>query len=376
MKTQLEKLKSIDLSKIHNEALKEQVKKSIAHTEGKESVNETQVKNNEKVIELVKKAFPAAFYGESPSSPAAKKKIQKVMHEFKAGKLKSSSGEIVTDHDQAMAIALSEARKVEEGSSHKRSKKSDKKNDPPVKASKKKKEKHIYTVNGKDISKLSCEELYTAVRESHKKRTASGKKTKPAIEKIVKGVHSAVSAAVKNIPEKNFEKNSKKEIDLVERIAEAATDFLNTVKEAYGSEYDKEEVKKEIYVIEDFVEKLKEKFGHKKEGSILKIARKGFFSIDSLEGKKFPGYTFNQEWNGFAVPFFDKEQADKLANELHGRFIYDPPTSYIFLDDPSKEKPSLNDYTDGPYKASTIETVDGKKRVYSIGGFAWTWHEE
>jgi hypothetical protein len=37
------------------------------------------------------------------------KKIAKVMGEFKSGKLKSSSGQSVTDRKQAIAIALSEA---------------------------------------------------------------------------------------------------------------------------------------------------------------------------------------------------------------------------------------------------------------------------
>lgn len=36
-------------------------------------------------------------------------KVAKVMREFEAGTLKSSSGEIVTSREQAMAIALSEA---------------------------------------------------------------------------------------------------------------------------------------------------------------------------------------------------------------------------------------------------------------------------
>ena len=40
------------------------------------------------------------------------KKITKVMHEFKAGDLRSSSGEAVTNPKQAVAIALSEARQV------------------------------------------------------------------------------------------------------------------------------------------------------------------------------------------------------------------------------------------------------------------------
>lgn len=36
-------------------------------------------------------------------------KISKVMREFKAGKLKSSSGQPITNYKQAVAIALSEA---------------------------------------------------------------------------------------------------------------------------------------------------------------------------------------------------------------------------------------------------------------------------
>lgn len=39
-----------------------------------------------------------------------KKKIAKVMHEYKEGKLKSSSGQKVSNPKQAVAIALSEAR--------------------------------------------------------------------------------------------------------------------------------------------------------------------------------------------------------------------------------------------------------------------------
>lgn len=38
-----------------------------------------------------------------------KKKVAKVMREYKAGKLKSSSGDKVKSQDQAIAIAMSEA---------------------------------------------------------------------------------------------------------------------------------------------------------------------------------------------------------------------------------------------------------------------------
>lgn len=39
-------------------------------------------------------------------------KVEKVMHEFKTGKLKSSSGQKVTNPKQGIAIALSEARRI------------------------------------------------------------------------------------------------------------------------------------------------------------------------------------------------------------------------------------------------------------------------
>jgi hypothetical protein len=44
--------------------------------------------------------------------PKAQDKVEKVMHEFKKGRLKSGqSGEKVTSRKQAVAIGLSEARK-------------------------------------------------------------------------------------------------------------------------------------------------------------------------------------------------------------------------------------------------------------------------
>lgn len=42
---------------------------------------------------------------------AAQDKVEKTMHEYKRGKLKSGSGKKVTSRKQAIAIGLSEARK-------------------------------------------------------------------------------------------------------------------------------------------------------------------------------------------------------------------------------------------------------------------------
>lgn len=45
-------------------------------------------------------------------SKKAQGKVEEVMHEFKEGKLKSSSGEKVKSRKQAVAIGLSEARET------------------------------------------------------------------------------------------------------------------------------------------------------------------------------------------------------------------------------------------------------------------------
>ncbi|HVT91231.1 MAG TPA: DUF6496 domain-containing protein [Bryobacteraceae bacterium] len=45
------------------------------------------------------------------SASTGKKKVHKVMKEYKEGKLKSGSGKKVTSRKQAVAIGLNEARK-------------------------------------------------------------------------------------------------------------------------------------------------------------------------------------------------------------------------------------------------------------------------
>jgi len=49
-------------------------------------------------------------------------KVEKVMHEFKHGTLKSRGGRTITSRDQAVAIAMSEARKKCGGSAGRKKK--------------------------------------------------------------------------------------------------------------------------------------------------------------------------------------------------------------------------------------------------------------
>ena len=54
----------------------------------------------------------ASAQGPAPKGKKAQAKTRKVMGEFKEGTLKSSSGQPVTSRKQAVAIALSEARRA------------------------------------------------------------------------------------------------------------------------------------------------------------------------------------------------------------------------------------------------------------------------
>ena len=54
-------------------------------------------------------AMSRSFMGKQVARPG---KVQKVMHEFKTGTLKSSSGQKVTKKAQAIASAMSEANRA------------------------------------------------------------------------------------------------------------------------------------------------------------------------------------------------------------------------------------------------------------------------
>jgi len=82
------------------------------------SVHENQLRNRLQILHVIdvdsaniSKAFATDI--KKAKDSAKEVKIRKVMKEFKEGTLKSSSGELVTDRKQAIAIAISEADNIE-----------------------------------------------------------------------------------------------------------------------------------------------------------------------------------------------------------------------------------------------------------------------
>jgi hypothetical protein len=83
-------------------------------------------------------------------------------------------------------------------------------------------------------------------------------------------------------------------------------------------------------------------------------AMKGTFSLDE---KSYDGYTFGEKWNGFECPYFEKDVADQIMKDMDGRFEND---TYKF--EGSED-----------FEPQDIDTEDGKKKVWAIGAYSWTW---
>lgn len=101
--------------------------------------------------------------------------------------------------------------------------------------------------------------------------------------------------------------------------------------------------------------------------NIIKFT-KSYFSID-IYNEYYEGY-HNPEyrWNGWAAPYFTKEIADKIMQNMSSndcRITYDKEKNqYVVI---------FNDEQEEIYNMEIINTDEGKKQVYSIGSCSWTW---
>ncbi|MFD1676033.1 hypothetical protein [Alicyclobacillus fodiniaquatilis] len=100
------------------------------------------------------------------------------------------------------------------------------------------------------------------------------------------------------------------------------------------------------------------------------------FMIDGVEGT-FAGFSDGDTWNGFACPYFPKEQADKFV------LAYNEDADTTDCTSGFEEERDLywfetvggEPYSREEFEGMDIE-VDGEKvHVYPIGASAWIWAE-
>jgi hypothetical protein len=93
------------------------------------------------------------------------------------------------------------------------------------------------------------------------------------------------------------------------------------------------------------------------------------FTIDTYGGETFEGFTLEEDWNGWACPYFTFEQAQHVvsAHRRHGwEAVYDAGGDrFVFTPVHSAQ---------GEEESYEAVEVEGRK-LYSVGAFNWIWEE-
>jgi hypothetical protein len=78
----------------------------------------------------------------------------------------------------------------------------------------------------------------------------------------------------------------------------------------------------------------------------------------------FDAWVVEESTNGWGVPFFEKKEADRVAT-IHACTYNPADDTYQFKQDDVVED----------FEGLEIETPEGPKKVYSIGGGTWIWDQ-
>ena len=105
----------------------------------------------------------------------------------------------------------------------------------------------------------------------------------------------------------------------------------------------------------------------------IEIQEKGYFNLDSRE--YYEGYHIkDNRWNGFATPSFEREIADIIAHNCSTsdfKIGYDEERDCYIVTE-YEGITILNTYC---FEKHVIDTTEGRKEVYSMGAYYWTWND-
>lgn len=101
--------------------------------------------------------------------------------------------------------------------------------------------------------------------------------------------------------------------------------------------------------------------------------RPGALKIESLGYETFDGFTKNENWNGWACPYFTFDQAQKVMkqyNQLRGilgrqDFAFYDSVSDVFVFPTNDEDES----------ESFFAINENNQKYYPVGAFCWIWEE-
>ena len=99
--------------------------------------------------------------------------------------------------------------------------------------------------------------------------------------------------------------------------------------------------------------------------------KKAVFTIGEYP-KAYIGYTSGRLWNGWATPYFEKEEAIRVAEGFNETAEYlmqydEVYDQFYVLDTETTELEK--------WKGEDIQTAEGIKHLYGIGAYSWVWDE-
>lgn len=96
---------------------------------------------------------------------------------------------------------------------------------------------------------------------------------------------------------------------------------------------------------------------------------KAVFTIDYVP-KAYIGYTSGRLWNGWATPYFEKEEAIRVMHDYNSERDVSEHMSY----DEGNDMFIIR-CEDEYWTGEDIRTKEGIKHLYGIGAYSWIWDE-
>ena len=102
--------------------------------------------------------------------------------------------------------------------------------------------------------------------------------------------------------------------------------------------------------------------------------RKLVFTIDGF-ADAYIGYTGGHLWNGWATPYFEKDEAERVMAG-YNQDLDEPDLMYY-----DEVGDAFVVYTEGHdnydyWQGADIRTQDGIKHLYGIGAYSWVWDDD
>lgn len=98
---------------------------------------------------------------------------------------------------------------------------------------------------------------------------------------------------------------------------------------------------------------------------------KAVFTID-VNPKAYIGYTSGRLWNGWATPYFEKEEAIRVMHDYNSERDL---SEHMYYDEKNDMFITwcgvLNEYE--YWRGEDIQTTEGIKHLYGIGAYSWIW---